>query len=72
MAALGITGRLIELREQIRHDQRIEILRALNFRDQKEHVKAAYHLGLADGRNNLIRELTSIADAANNKESLER
>ena len=60
MALKDIRGQLIELRNQVKFEQHQEVLRALEFRDAGDDRKAAYHLGLADGRNNMVDKLEAI------------
>lgn len=59
MPGPSATSALIELREQIKFEQQQELKRAIGLRNA-DPVKSAYHTGLADGRNGIIKALNGI------------
>lgn len=55
-------SQLIELIGQVKHERHKELLRALGFR-KSDPIKAAYHTGLADGRNGIVTALETLLNS---------
>lgn len=56
-AHAAIRRRIKLLHDQIEADRKHEITRSVEFRNSGNHKMAAYHTGLADGRNAALTEL---------------
>ena len=55
------TQALLALRRTVLREREQELERAMEYRKLNQPVKAAYHTGLADGRNRIADALESIA-----------
>lgn len=58
---MSMTSRIIELQREVAARRRQELNRAIDLQDS-DPIQAAYHTGLADGHNNVVRELDLILD----------
>ena len=63
MGRQNVPGMVIAMREQIVKERQRELVRALEFR-RSNPSRAAYHTGLADGKNGVVRQLTDILNSA--------
>ncbi len=53
----NLRRRIRQLREQVEHDRKQELARAVEYRRSSDQGKAQYHAGLADGHNLVISTL---------------
>jgi hypothetical protein len=58
---MSTASRIIEMQREFTERRRLEIQRALGFQ-KSNPLQAAYHLGVADGHNNVVRELSLLLD----------
>lgn len=56
-------GLLIALIEQVKMERQQEVKRALEFRGN-DPIRCAYHTGLADGRNGIVKALEHMLNSA--------
>lgn len=53
---------LARLRHKILDDRSRELRTAVSYRDSGDEAKALYHTGLADGRNEVAKDIRSIME----------
>lgn len=58
---MSTASRIIEMQRKFIELKRQEIQRAIGFRES-DPVRAAYHTGVADGHNNVVKELSLLLD----------
>lgn len=63
MPGPGVAGLIIAMRERVAMERRQEMKRAVALH-QSDPRRSAYHLGLADGKNGIVKELTDILNSA--------
>lgn len=63
MPAPSAYGMLVALREQVKEERRQELVRAIASHG-RDPLKAAYHTGLADGRNAIAQAIDTILNTA--------
>lgn len=58
---MSTASRIIEMQRAFIERRRLEINRAIDFRES-DPIRAAYHTGVADGHNNVVKELSLLLD----------
>ena len=63
----NLHARLRQLEETLKAERQQEIIRAVEFKNQGNDVRASYHTGLADGHNSMLTALHSLASQFTDK-----
>lgn len=63
MPKQNVAAMIIAMRDELTASRQQELKRALGFRESNPK-QAAYHTGLADGKNEVARKLTDILNAS--------